>query len=71
MPGSHAHARAMINCRSNSAKLARDLSVAMDSIITYEGIYMELPLKEITRFMSLTDKQETGARYIKHVNELN
>ena len=43
----------------------------MDGILTYEGIYMELPLKEITCFVSLTDKQETGARCIKPVYEAN
>ena len=43
----------------------------MDGIITYESIYMELPLKEIARFMRLTDKQDTGARCIKPVDEPN
>jgi hypothetical protein len=59
----------MISCSINSTKGARDLSVAMDGILTYEGIYMELPLKELTRFMRLTDKQETGAWCIKPVDE--
>ena len=59
----------MINCSINSTKGARDLSVAMDGIITYESIYMELPLKEITCFLSLTDKQETGAWCIKPVDD--
>ena len=63
--------RARINYSINSAKGARDASVAVDGIITYEGIYMELPLKEITRFMSLTDKQETRARFVKPVDEPN
>ena len=61
----------MISCSINPAKGARDLSVAMDGIIMYEGIYMELPLKEITCFMSLTDQQETRARSIKPVDEPN
>ena len=59
----------MINCSINPTKGARDLSIAMDGILTYEVIYMELPLKELTRFMRLTDKQETGAWCIKPVDE--
>ncbi len=43
----------------------------MDGIITYEGIYMELPQKEIAHFMSLAGKQETRAPYIKPVDEPN
>ena len=50
---------------------ATDLSIAMDSIIAYEGIYMKLALKERTCFMSLTYKQETGAWCIKPVGEPN
>ena len=63
----------MINCsvNSTSTKGARDPSIAMDSILTYEVIYIELPLKELTRFMRLTDKQETGAWCIKPVDEPN
>ena len=61
----------MTNSRSDSVKVAKGLSIAMDGIITHEDICMELPLQEHNNFMILTTKQETRALCIKPVDKDN
>lgn len=63
LPGSHAHARAMIQWSINVAMDTSYLTIAMYIIITREGPNMELPLKDIPHLMSHTESKrpEHGA----------